>query len=261
MLLALLLNQVLRETYFVEAAAPNQSRVYEYFGSFTRSLLTMFELTLANWPTASRVMMEEVNELWLIYAVAHKMMLGFAVIGVINGVFIQETFNVAKLDNIVMVRQTMRKENVHKAKMNALFVEADTNGDGCVDLDEWKLVCQDDWVKIWLASQDLDVRDAEALFHMIDDGDGMITSDELILGVARLKGPAGSMDMLRLIEEVRAVVGDVQTELKSQGMLSGAHSFFSEASVEPTASDTLRRAMQQRSEFRATLSPPIAESL
>ena len=50
------------------------------FGSFSRSLFTMFELTLANWPTASRVMMEEVHELWFIYAVAHKMMLGFAVI-------------------------------------------------------------------------------------------------------------------------------------------------------------------------------------
>jgi len=264
MLLALLINQILRETFFVEASAPNQARVYEYFGSFSRSLLTMFELTLANWPTASRVMVEEVHELWFIYAVAHKMMLGFAVIGVINGVFIQETFNVAKLDNVVMVRQTLRKARVHESKMHALFTEADRNNDGRIDLDEWKQVCQDEWVKIWLASQDLDVRDAEALFGMLDDGDGIITSEELIRGVARLKGPAGSMDLLKLMEDVRAVIGKVHTELKSQSsMLSMSQSLslnLHEGLSRSQTPEPLRRALQQRGEYRRAASASLLES-
>merc|ERR1712032_1102516 len=55
MLFALVLNQCLYSFYFVKdfvsdtSVFRGQAEVYEYFGSFTRSLLTMFEITLANW--------------------------------------------------------------------------------------------------------------------------------------------------------------------------------------------------------------------
>merc|ERR1719382_1099043 len=92
LMMALLMNQVLREWYFdaQRADQTEQAEVYYYFGSFSRSLLSMFEITLANWPTACRVLMDNVHEAFMIYALIHKMLLGFAVVGVINAVFIQE---------------------------------------------------------------------------------------------------------------------------------------------------------------------------
>merc|ERR1711920_581677 len=49
--ISLFLNQML-ENYFNNDSKPESERreVYEYCGTFSRTMLSMFELTLANWP-------------------------------------------------------------------------------------------------------------------------------------------------------------------------------------------------------------------
>ena len=42
----------------------------------------------------------------MLLCILHKLVIGFAVVGVINGVFIQETFKVASSDNQIMMRTT-----------------------------------------------------------------------------------------------------------------------------------------------------------
>merc|ERR1711972_939756 len=61
---ALLLNQALIEFYFKNESVPLDKRmeVFRYFGTFTTSLFSMFELTLANWPPISRTLYENVSE-------------------------------------------------------------------------------------------------------------------------------------------------------------------------------------------------------
>merc|ERR1740130_1412094 len=89
---ALFLAQILHASYFNESMAASLSleelekrrKLYEYFGSFTRCLLSMFELTLANWPPVTRLLAEEVSEWFMLLCVMHKVCIGFAVIGVIN---------------------------------------------------------------------------------------------------------------------------------------------------------------------------------
>merc|ERR1719229_1935700 len=113
--LALLFNQALSASYFIDESEPSEQRldVYTYFGTFSRSLLTMFEITLANWPPACRLLMENVNEWLIIYVVGHKLTIGFAVVNVVNAVFIQETFRVATLDDKVMIRHRAREAKAH----------------------------------------------------------------------------------------------------------------------------------------------------
>merc|ERR1719321_1452192 len=90
---ALFLTQVLHTTYFDLDKLDNISGVslakhremYEYFGTFTRSFLSMFEMTLANWPPVTRLLSEEVSEWLMVACLLHKLTVGFAVLGVING--------------------------------------------------------------------------------------------------------------------------------------------------------------------------------
>merc|ERR1711953_434846 len=97
---ALFLLQTLQALYFIdvtfESLSPEEAaiyrRMYEYFGSFTRCFLSMFELTLANWPPVTRLLTEKVSEPLMFFCLLHKLTIGFAVVGVINGVFMQETF-------------------------------------------------------------------------------------------------------------------------------------------------------------------------
>lgn len=92
-MIAFFLNESL-EVYFTDDSKPASEKleVFEYFGTTARVMLTMFELTLANWPTAARILQENVTEWYSIFSVAYKLIVGFAAVGIINGVFMQETF-------------------------------------------------------------------------------------------------------------------------------------------------------------------------
>merc|ERR1719453_1631728 len=94
--------------------------VYTYFGNFSRAFFSMFEITLANWPPTSRLLAENVSAWFFLMGVLHKLFFGFAVVGVINGVFMQETFKAASMDDSLMVRQKERAAKLHKQKMMML---------------------------------------------------------------------------------------------------------------------------------------------
>ena len=49
----------------------------------------------------------------------------------------------------------------------------------------------------------MDVHESEALFRLLDDGDGCVTLDEFINGILRCKGAARAIDQLALHAEVR----------------------------------------------------------
>merc|ERR1712087_668936 len=98
LLCALAISQVLHALFFAEqrnesvSVTAEHHQMYQYYGSFSRCLFTMFEITLANWPPACRLLIENVSEWFALLAILHKLFVGFAVVAVINGVFMQETF-------------------------------------------------------------------------------------------------------------------------------------------------------------------------
>lgn len=214
MLCALVIQQTLFGFYFDpthQETLQDQRDVFVYFGTFTRSLLTLFEMTLANWPPVASLLAENVSEFWMPVCLIHKLTMGFAVVGVINGVLMQETFKVAHMDDNVMVREKQRAMRAHLAKMSLLFEEADTSGDGRLDLEEFKNILDDYEIKIWLAAMDLDVSDVEELFHLLDDGgDGRLSAEELVRGVAKLRGAARAMDL----RKIHQMSSDVHADIK-----------------------------------------------
>jgi len=214
-LMALFLNQILAEFYFVSGPSDDagQSVVFEYFGSFSRSFLTMYEITFGNWPTPVRALTEHVDEVFIVYGVVHKTIIGFAAVGVLSAVFIQETFKVAQMDDNLMVRQTLRRERIHSLKMRKLFEEADEDMNGSVDLAEWETICQDKWVQTWLRSQEIPIQNARSLFELIiglGDGDGSLTADELIQGTASLKGASAVVNLLQLVLDLQKSLNDIK---------------------------------------------------
>eukprot|EP00931_Biecheleriopsis_adriatica_P063726 TRINITY_DN38652_c0_g1_i1.p1 TRINITY_DN38652_c0_g1~~TRINITY_DN38652_c0_g1_i1.p1 ORF type:complete len:558 (-),score=111.08 TRINITY_DN38652_c0_g1_i1:68-1690(-) len=200
MLFALLMNQFLSSFYF-NADAPDmdsQREVYEYFGTFSRSVLTLFEMTLANWPPVCRLLTENVSEWLMLFSLAHKLTMGLAVVGVMNGVLLQETFKVAQSDDVIMLRAKQKQMKVHSQKMNKLIGHADSSNDGTLDWDEFKAVIEDHDLKAWLSAQDFDVHDAKEVFELLDvHGTGALTTEQVVRGVAQYKGAARSLDLNR----------------------------------------------------------------
>lgn len=217
MLFALVLNQLLYGFYFSEELLKRDNEelrdrfelVYTYFGTFSRSLLTMFEITLANWPPVCRALTENVTEWFMVFFLVHKVTMGFAVIGVINGVLMQETFKVASYDDTIMMRTKQKAMQNHIKKMQLLFEEADTSEDGKIDLDEFKEILADSELKAWLGAMELDIRDVSEAWELLQDDcndrSGGLTAEQLVLGVARLQGTAKSLDLMKVIKEQNSI--------------------------------------------------------
>jgi hypothetical protein len=213
---ALCVNSILSNFYLKDSFYPEEERkiVFEYWGSFSRAVLTTFEITLADFPEPCRMLSEYVTEWFALFFVAHKLTIGFAVIGVINGVFIQETFKVATTDDQLMIRQRERAMKTHARKMDRLFEAADETGDGLLDMGEFLATMKEPEVQTWMASMDLDVEDAGMVFQLVDaDGDGRLTAQELISGVSRLMGDARNLDLLILMREQKEVMRLIESDV------------------------------------------------
>ncbi|CAK0831028.1 unnamed protein product [Prorocentrum cordatum] len=207
---ALLITSIVRDRYLSEDSSLNhdqQVQAFKYFGSYARSMLSMFELALANWTPISRFLTENVHEWWMIFLVLYKLTIGFAMIGILNSVFMQETFQATELDNDIMVAKKRRADAAHRKKMMDLFDLADRDHDGTIGRQEFAKMLLEPAIRTWLMSMNLDISDANLLFDLIDDGsdpNGMIDKEELIAGIARLRGPARSIDVKALRKQLEA---------------------------------------------------------
>merc|ERR1712137_520053 len=111
-----------------------------------------------------------------------KCVVGFAVVKVISGVFMHETFKVAGADDDLMIMEKEKMRRRHRTKMNVLLQEADSSGDAMMDWEEFQNVIEDSRIKTWLSAMELDVRDPRFLFDMlntmVDDGDTVVSGIE-----------------------------------------------------------------------------------
>jgi len=128
---------------------------------------------------------------------------GFAIVKVITGVFLHETFKVAAQDDEILIMQKESGNRTMTAKMHAFFIEADESGDGLVSWEEFENIMAQERVRHWLAALDIEVADLVRLFTLLDDGDGTIGFQELLDGVHQLKGPAKSVDIVTMLLESR----------------------------------------------------------
>mmetsp|Transcript_79574 Transcript_79574/g.257730 ORF Transcript_79574/g.257730 Transcript_79574/m.257730 type:complete len:371 (-) Transcript_79574:61-1173(-) len=215
---ALWLNYML-EPYILDTSENISDRiaVYTYFGTFSRSFLSMFELTLGNWIPITRTLHEKVTEWFCPIILLYQSVVVFAVIKVITGIFLHETFKVAGSDDDLMIAQKARQMRKHVQKMKLLMAEADESNDGYLSNDEFIAIAQDARAKTWLAAMELEVRDAQLVFDLIDDGDNRLTAEELVKGIGRLKGNARSLDMFTVMQQV----SELQQELRSLSAKAG----------------------------------------
>jgi hypothetical protein len=204
-LFAMIFCQYFRYMYLCEHAplrdqmtADVKMQLFQYFGTYTRSMLSLFELTLANWPAITRFLLEEVHEGFGTICICIKLAVGVAVVGVINGVFIQETFSTATNDEFIMVRKRMRQMMVQKERVSRFFTMVNENSDGVLERHELVHALEKRALRTWLEAMDIRCADGGLLFDLIAGHKAGITLDDFIAGIGRLKGPARNIDLLNV---------------------------------------------------------------
>jgi hypothetical protein len=224
---AFLINQIVVSYYFEGEGNAEKREVFKYFGTFSRATFTMFEITLGNWAPPSRVLLENVNEWFMLLTVLIKLIVGFAIVGIINGIFIQETFKVAETDDHLLLMQKERTDKNHFKKMKRFFEMADTSKDGLLSQEEFVTMLKDDTVRMWMAAQGLDAgSDIDTVFELLSHGRAHLTPLDFVTGVSKLKGVARSIDIQVLLRhhdytqqqchDLQMKVQEVQNALNSQ---------------------------------------------
>jgi len=260
---AFLTNQIVVAFYLEDDSNDFDARreVFEYYGTFTRSMFTMFEITLGNWGPVARILVRHVSPWFMLFTLIHKLIIGFAIIGVINGIFIQETFRTAACDDHLLVLRTERETKVHARKMNTFFNLADTSHDGFIDRQEFNMILSDARVRAWLAGQGLEARDADNLFTLLDPGQNKLSTHDVIDGVKKLKGAARSLDLEIVRRHMLARHEQLQEKMEQiHEAVCMRSEWFSNGLVEQKAVVTLD-AMQDSSVRQEDAPKPLGQKV
>eukprot|EP00928_Gymnodinium_smaydae_P033990 TRINITY_DN24194_c0_g1_i1.p1 TRINITY_DN24194_c0_g1~~TRINITY_DN24194_c0_g1_i1.p1 ORF type:complete len:624 (-),score=114.99 TRINITY_DN24194_c0_g1_i1:125-1960(-) len=200
----LLLGQFLDEFIVDKAAFDFDTRLkaFSYFGTFSKTILTMAEITFANWVPVCRFLVESVGESFALFFIFYRCMVCFAVVRVIAAVFVAETNRIAAADGDLLIRRKEKFKVEQLQKIRNMFMQLDANGNGVLSATEFQSLVEDPKFKPVVAALDVDKNDVMELFHALDGGDGEISVDEFVGGLLRIKGGSRGLDIVKLLTAV-----------------------------------------------------------
>merc|ERR1719330_251397 len=180
-----------------------QRRLWERFGTSTRSFWSMFEVTLGSQGTSPTQKLVEVHWGFCLFFLLYVSGVVFAVICVIQALFLKDTLEVAANDADAMVQEGLqhRSETIHK--LEQVFLAADTSCDGVLSRQEFEDLMSIPQVQGFLALLDLDIGEATTLFNVLNDGDSYLDYGEFVQGVMKLKGQARAMDVITMDRDIK----------------------------------------------------------
>lgn len=187
-------------------------RVFNYFGTFSRAMLTMIEITLANWATSARYLFEHVHESTFLFFIFYRCLFCFCVLRVIAAVFIAETNRVLNNDGELTVMRSHRDQMSNRRKLRSIFSDVDGNRDGTITYDELDMFLQNEDLVQWLATVQMDAADFEKLFLLLEE-DGVVNIEKVVRVAAPLRGPAKTVDLLDLFKFIHKMDSKLEAAL------------------------------------------------
>ncbi|CAE7022114.1 unnamed protein product, partial [Symbiodinium sp. CCMP2456] len=174
--------------------------IYRYYGTFSYTILTMFEVIFANWPIPCRVLVDHVDEWYSIFFIIYRCGVGFCVLNVVGAVFVQQTMKLAADDNDLFLQQQTRAAEAYTKKIKDVFTKLDMSGEGYIYMEEFVEILNTPTMSHFMAKLELESTDLLSLFKLIDvDDSGQVSLEDFMTGCQRLKGPAKSVDLALLL--------------------------------------------------------------
>merc|ERR1712157_356755 len=106
-----------------------------------------------------------------------------------------------------MVDDEMRALKDYSSDIKSFFQQADADNSGQLSWEEFKTHLEDNRVKAYFQTLDLDIRKAHTLFKLLDrNGSGGVGIEEFLDGCLRLRGEAKSLDMNLVIYQLETLI-------------------------------------------------------
>merc|ERR1719482_528800 len=129
-----------------------------------------------------------------------------AVLNVMTGIFVEGATKAALNDRNTVIQDELSRRKSYVNDVKTIFMEADVDHSGKVSWEEFENHLQDERVRAFFSSLEIDIAEACGLFRLLDvDGNGDITAEEFISGCLRLKGSSKNVDMATLLYENKRI--------------------------------------------------------
>lgn len=179
-----------------------------FYGSFSRSIFTMFEITIApgTWAANGRDVIFKVSRYYAIFLMGYLALVSFAMIRVITAIFLKDTLALAAKDGEIVMANANRDPKYVKQIWD-VFQKIDVDKSGTLSMHELKVMLKDDQTQAWLKALGIIPHEVKGLFTLMDDGDDEISFCEFITGIMRLKDP--KVDLATILYENKKLLGCV----------------------------------------------------
>jgi len=214
---AIFMTQMLNGFLHDEAAELEvQLQVYTYFGTVSRSLLTMWEITLTTgaWAKIGRLLIYEVDRIYTLFFVSYVYLFSFGAMKVISALFLKETLAAASNDQDMIIDEKVKRKNRFTDLIRNLFRKMDTDDSGSIELDELKTFMSNPAGAHWFYMLDIEAPELYQLFSLLDQkGTGKVDFSSFITGVNQLAGGARSLDIVELQVSTKVALEDIAQTL------------------------------------------------
>jgi len=196
-----------------EATAPwgTPYTIGDFFGTMSKTLFSLFQiLTLESW-CMGIVRPVGYHAPWtLCIIIPYIVFVTVAVMNVITGIFVDHIMEASKADGEQMLKAREAEVTTQLSELRRFFLQGDSDGDGCLTLEEFEGLLSAPTVQSFFLKIGLDTHEAVALFHTVDtDDSGSVDVDEFLFGVMRVRGGVKALDMLSLTYDLHRLGSNV----------------------------------------------------
>jgi hypothetical protein len=204
------------------ADAAVREQVYMYFGNWSRSLITMFEISIwgGTWGRCGRVIIFSVSRNYAVFFIAYLAFVSFAIIRVISSLFIKDTLASAAKEAEVAMQETNTSPE-YISLLWTLFNDLCMNGDKSIRIHELRQQIQNPALHARFSQVGVVPAQVPAVLTLMDDGNGEIDFCEFMSGILRLMNLKQGVDLPTILYENKKLlkrvlaIGDSVDELRN----------------------------------------------
>jgi len=167
------------------------------FKSVPWTMYTLFQvITLESWSMAIGRPLMAVQPLFFLVILCFLFLTTFGILNIIVGVIVENTLNAAKQNQELQEKRMQKQMRAELETLKVVFEEADVDGSGTVELEEFVDILKVSSVSDTLKRMEIPLEEPGVLFELLDaEGEGSISFTSFTRGIQKVKGPPTGLDM------------------------------------------------------------------
>jgi len=189
-------------------------------GGLDRLMATLVQvLTMDSFHYFTRMTLDFVWWSW-IYFYAYVAVAVVVLMNLVTAIIVENAMETSKADQDHVANEMEAKRKKDMSSLKRLFRSMDKDGGGTLSWDEFSHSFEDPDMSRYWKSLDFQPEDCIELFHLLDDGDGEITTTEFLDALFRMSRSVNSKDIFKLQKGLEKITGTVDSVAARLRMLS-----------------------------------------